>query len=140
MTSTVLDPRRIEADYLIETSIDPRVAAEIIAGEQSSGTFRAVPRETPQLKERAAARIEKIEELETVNAASLLGATRPAKGQSWRRAKVTLTWPLDNIGPSLPNLMSTIAGNLFELQSLSGIRLLDVRLPIEFSQQDRNSV
>ena len=61
MTSTVLDPRRIEADYLIETSIDPRVAAEIIAGEQSSGTFRAVPRETPQLKERAAARIEKIE-------------------------------------------------------------------------------
>ena len=63
MTSTVLDPRRIEADYLIETSIDPRVAAEIIAGEQSSGTFRAVPRETPQLKERAAARIEKIEEL-----------------------------------------------------------------------------
>ncbi|MBT7222947.1 MAG: ribulose 1,5-bisphosphate carboxylase, partial [Marinovum sp.] len=52
MTSTVLDPRRIEADYLIETSIDPRVAAEIIAGEQSSGTFRAVPRETPQLKER----------------------------------------------------------------------------------------
>ena len=135
MTSTVLDPRRIEADYLIETSIDPRVAAEIIAGEQSSGTFRAVPRETPQLKERAAARIEKIEELETVNAASLLGATRPAKGQSWRRAKVTLTWPLDNIGPSLPNLMSTIAGNLFELQSLSGIRLLDVRLPIEFSQQ-----
>ena len=82
MTSTVLDPRRIEADYLIETSIDPRVGAEIIAGEQSSGTFRAVPRETPQLKERAAARIEKIEDTGShVNAASLLGATRPAKGQ-----------------------------------------------------------
>jgi ribulose-bisphosphate carboxylase large chain len=135
MTFALSDPMRIEADYLIETSIDPRVAAETIAGEQSSGTFRAVPRETPQLKERAAARIEKIEILEAISAATLLGATLPAKGQGWKRAKLTLSWPFDNIGPSLPNLVSTIAGNLFELKSLSGIRLLDVRLPKEFSQQ-----
>ena len=135
MTFALSDPMRIEADYLIETSIDPRVAAETIAGEQSSGTFRAVPRETPQLKERAAARIEKIEILEAISAASLLGATLPSKGQGWKRAKLTLSWPFDNIGPSLPNLVSTIAGNLFELKSLSGIRLLDVRLPKEFSQQ-----
>jgi ribulose-bisphosphate carboxylase large chain len=135
MTFALSDPLRIEADYLIETSIDPRVAAETIAGEQSSGTFRAVPRETPQLKERAAARIEKIEILEAISAASLLGATLPAKGQGWKRAKLTLSWPFDNIGPSLPNLVSTIAGNLFELKSLSGIRLSDVRLPKEFSQQ-----
>jgi ribulose-bisphosphate carboxylase large chain len=26
---------RIEADYLLETSYDPRAAAEVIAGEQS---------------------------------------------------------------------------------------------------------
>ena len=135
MTFALSNPMRIEADYLIETSIDPRVAAETIAGEQSSGTFRAVPRETPQLKERAAARIEKIEILEAISAATLLGATLPAKGQGWKRAKLTLSWPFDNIGPSLPNLVSTIAGNLFELKSLSGIRLLDVRLPKEFSQQ-----
>ena len=36
-------PIRIEADYLIETAIDPMQAAEIMAGEQSSGTFRPVP-------------------------------------------------------------------------------------------------
>ena len=49
-------PIRIEADYLIETAIDPMQAAEIMAGEQSSGTFRPVPAETPELKLRAAAR------------------------------------------------------------------------------------
>ena len=49
-------PIRIEADYLIETAIDPMQAAEIMAGEQSSGTFRSVPAETPELKLRAAAR------------------------------------------------------------------------------------
>ena len=41
---------RIEADYLLETAIDPRRAAEIIAGEQSSGTFVAIPGETPKLR------------------------------------------------------------------------------------------
>ena len=50
-------PVRIEADYLIESPIDPRRAAETMAGEQSSGTFVAVPGETPELKQRAAARL-----------------------------------------------------------------------------------
>ncbi|MBV8097293.1 MAG: ribulose 1,5-bisphosphate carboxylase, partial [Acetobacteraceae bacterium] len=49
---------RIEADYLIETAFDPRQAAESMAGEQSSGTFLPVPGETPELKARAAARLE----------------------------------------------------------------------------------
>jgi ribulose-bisphosphate carboxylase large chain len=35
-------------------------------------------------------------------------------------ARATLTWPLGNIGPSLPNLMATVAGNLFELKQFSG--------------------
>ena len=51
---------RIEADYLLETPIAPERAAEIIAGEQSSGTFVAVPGETPELKERSAARVTRL--------------------------------------------------------------------------------
>lgn len=130
------NPQRIEADYLIETSIDPWIAAETMAGEQSSGTFRPVPGETPELKARASARVETLEELETVSAATLSGATPPAEaGHGWRRARLTLSWPLDNVGPSLPNLMSTIAGNLFELKALSGIRLLDLRLPSAFARK-----
>ncbi len=36
-------------------------------------------------------------------------------------------------GPSLPNLLATIAGNLFELRQFSGLRLLDLRLPPAFA-------
>jgi ribulose-bisphosphate carboxylase large chain len=36
------------------------------------------------------------------------------------------------MGPSLPNLLSTVAGNLFELKPFSGLKLLDVTLPAEF--------
>lgn len=122
--------RRIEADYLIETSVDPSVAAEVMAGEQSSGTFVPVPGETPELKARAAARVEALEVIGQVHTPSLPGAVM---GQAICRARVTLSWPMDNIGPSLPNLITTLAGNLFELKQFSGLRILDLRLPDEFA-------
>lgn len=127
---------RIEADYLIETAFDPRVAAEAMAGEQSSGTFVAVPGETPELKARAAARVERIETIGEVADPSLPGAGRPRghDGSVIRRAEVTLSWPVDNLGPSLPNLVATVAGNLFELRQFSGLRLLDLRLPDSFAE------
>ena len=132
------DPVRIEADYLIETAFDPREAAEAMAGEQSSGTFVPVPGETPELKERAAARIEALEVIDEVVAQpSLPGSASPKNmtEPTRRRAFVTLSWPLDNIGPSLPNLMATVAGNLFELRQFSGLRLLDLRLPSAFAER-----
>jgi len=123
---------RIEADYLVETACDPQAAIETMAGEQSSGTFVAVPGESPELKARAAARIERLEIIGEASAPSLPGATRP-KNSTIVRAQTTLSWPLANIGPSLPNLVATVAGNLFELKQLSGLRILDVRLPETFA-------
>lgn len=124
---------RIEADYLLETAFDLAQAADAIAGEQSSGTFVPIPGETPELKERAAARVKRLEEVETVETPSLPGARRPP-GSTIRRALITLSWPLDNLGASLPNLMATIAGNLFELGHVCGLRILDLRLPDAFAQ------
>jgi ribulose-bisphosphate carboxylase large chain len=121
---------RIEADYLLETAFPLDQAAEVIAGEQSSGTFVPVPGETPELKARAAARVEAIAEAEDVGGPSLPGAGRP--DQPHRRARITLSWPMENLGPSLPNLMATVAGNLFELNQVAGLRILDVRLPEAF--------
>lgn len=135
METHMASPSRIEADYLIETAFDPRAAAEAMAGEQSSGTFVPVPGETPELKERSAARIEALELIEEVSEPSLPGAGRPKSGDApIRRARVTLSWPIDNVGPSLPNLLATVAGNLFELRQFSGLRLLDIRLPDVFAQ------
>ena len=57
---------RIHARYWLETGDDPRRAAEVIAGEQSSGTFTAVPGETPALKARSGARVERLDLLDTV--------------------------------------------------------------------------
>lgn len=37
---------RIQATYLIETPLEPTQVAEVLAGEQSCGTFARVHRET----------------------------------------------------------------------------------------------
>ena len=125
---------RIEADYLLETPSDPRRVAEFMAGEQSSGTFVAIPGETAELKERVAAQVTQLDVLdETTTSPSLPSAgTHLEPGTRMRRAHVTLSWPLDTLGPSLPNLLATVAGNLFELKPVTGLRLLDIRLPSEF--------
>jgi 3-oxoisoapionate-4-phosphate transcarboxylase/hydrolase len=125
---------RIEADYLIETAFPPEAAAEAMAGEQSTGTFVAVPGETPELKARSAARVEKLEVVGEAEAPSLPGSGTPKGGGRRVLARVTVSWPFDNLGPSLPNLMATVAGNLFELKQFSGLRLLDLRFPAAFAE------
>ena len=122
---------RIHATYWLETGDDPRRAAEVIAGEQSSGTFVALTTETPELKARSGARVERLEVLGESNAPSLGGGMASPR---YKRCTLELSWPIENMGPSLPNLMSTIAGNLFELRQVSGLRLTGLQLPPSFAR------
>jgi ribulose-bisphosphate carboxylase large chain len=128
-----LNQERVTAVYLVETPYSLERAAATIAGEQSTGTFTSVPGETDELKELYGARVERIEPLEEVDTPSLPGAKTPAQHDGlYRRGKVTVSFPLHNFGPSIPNLLSAVAGNLYELQELSGLRLLDLELPEAF--------
>ena len=120
---------RIHARYWLETGDDPQRAAEVIAGEQSSGTFTTVPGETPELKARSGARVERVEVLDHVDRPSLPGKMSASR---YARCLLDLSWPVENMGTSLPNLLATIAGNLFELRQVSGLRLLDLKLPAAF--------
>jgi ribulose-bisphosphate carboxylase large chain len=129
---------RVVATYLIETPHKLEDAAAVIAGEQSSGTFVSVPGETNELKERFGARVVEIEPLETVATPGLPGSKAPnsqSEPVKYRRGRVRVSFPLHNFGPSLTSLLSTVAGNLYELQELSGIRLEDLELPPAFADR-----
>src|SRR6185369_9461301 len=126
---------RVVATYWIETPWPVQKAVETMAGEQSCGTFIRVPGETEELRARFGARIERITEKETVDEPSLPGCRTP-RGEGrprYRRAEVVLSFPLENMGLSLPNVQATVAGNLFELSQFSGLRLLDLELPRPFA-------
>lgn len=129
---------KVQATYLIETPHSLEHAAMVIAGEQSSGTFVSVPGETDELKERFGAQVLQIKPLGSVRAPSLPGwkPPRPAGAEfEFRRGEIVVSFPLHNFGTSLPNLLATVAGNLYELQELSGIRLIDLELPPAFAER-----
>jgi ribulose-bisphosphate carboxylase large chain len=124
---------RIVARYLVETAYPIEVAVAALAGEQSSGTFRATPGETPELLRKYGARIDALRETNEVATPSLPGARMP-KGRPIRQAEVDISWSVDNTGLSLPTVWSTVLGNLFELHHFSGLKLLDVAFPEVFKQ------
>ncbi|MFT3956544.1 MAG: ribulose-bisphosphate carboxylase large subunit family protein [Piscinibacter sp.] len=121
----------LQARYLIETPLDPAQVAEVLAGEQSSGTFVRVAGESDELRARSRARVERIDELEPAAAPSLSSAwlARQGRGGPWRRARVTVAFPLANLGANLPTLAATVAGNLYDLGETTGVRLERLMLP-----------
>jgi ribulose-bisphosphate carboxylase large chain len=122
------DHRTIRATYYLESEIEPERAAAAMAGEQSSGTFVAVPGESPELHERHGAQVVGIEPLGDCQP-SLPSRTIPEKVQA---ALVTVDFPMENVGTDLATLQTAVAGNLFELGQLYACRLQDIRLPDEF--------
>lgn len=126
---------RVTATYLIETPHAVEQAAATLAGEQSSGTFVAVPGETAELKARYAARVESIDLLETVDRPSVPTGRAPAA--LYQRARVRVSWSVENFGNNLPTLVSTVQGNLYEIAQFSGLKLLDLDLPPSFTRAFR---
>lgn len=119
------------ASYLVESWQPIEKTAEAIAGEQSSGTFMALPGETDELKQRARARVTRVEPLPYVPGPSLHSASvaRRAPPGPFHRGRVEIAFPVDNVGANLPALLATVAGNLFELGEVTALRLLDIDLP-----------
>jgi ribulose-bisphosphate carboxylase large chain len=122
------------ARYFVESSEPIQKAAEVIAGEQSSGTFLELPGETADLKQRARARVTDIVPLAPSLEASLASSYVERRGQRgmFHRGEVEIAFPVDNIGANLPTLLATVAGNLFELGEVTGLRLLDLHFPDDY--------
>lgn len=129
--------KEFTARYLVESSIPSEKVAEIIAGEQSSGTFLALKDETAELKQRSRARVKNINRLESVSAATLPSA-QPSHGlpsSVFYRAEIEIAFPVTNVGSNLSTLLATVAGNLFELGEVTGLRLLDIDLETEYARE-----
>ncbi|MEO6018117.1 MAG: ribulose-bisphosphate carboxylase large subunit family protein [Polaromonas sp.] len=125
---------RFEATYLIETPMEPAKVAEVMAGEQSCGTFTRVEGETDELRLRARATVEQIDELESVGSPSLPNALLERRNTQgpWRRARIRISFPVANVGANLPTLAATVSGNLYDLGETSGMRLESMKLPAAY--------
>ncbi|PDT51449.1 MULTISPECIES: 3-oxo-isoapionate-4-phosphate decarboxylase OiaX [Sinorhizobium] len=121
----------IRITYRIETPGDVEAMAAKIASDQSTGTFVPVPGETEELKARVAARVVAIRHLEP--------ADRPAwpeeggGAQRFNRAEAEIAFPLDAIGTDLAALMTIAIGGVYSIKGMTGIRVVDLKLPPEFA-------
>lgn len=118
------------ARYFVESTVPSDKVAEIIAGEQSSGTFVTLPGETAQLKERSRARVTRVLPMTASAQPTLHSAVLQRQGLDgpFERAEIEIAFPVDNVGANLPSLLATVAGNLFELGEVTALRLLDLDL------------
>jgi ribulose-bisphosphate carboxylase large chain len=124
----------LRATYLLETPLDPARVAEVLAGEQSSGTFVRVAGETEDLRARSRATVEHVAELEPSSVPSLPNALLTRRGTTgpFRRARVTISFPPANIGNNLTTVAATVAGNLYDLGETTGVRLEHIGIGTEF--------
>lgn len=128
-----MSERFFTATYRIETPLPLAQVAEIMAGEQSCGTFTRVEGETDELRERARAVVIEIRDLGEAEP-SLPSAWLQRKGRSGQICvgEITIAFPIANVGANLPTLASIVAGNLFDLGEVTGLRLETITLPPEY--------
>lgn len=121
----------IRLTYRIETPGSVEAMANKIASDQSTGTFVAVPGETEELKARVAARVVAIRPLPDTDKPSF--PDEGAAAQRFNRADADVDFPMDAIGTDLSALMTIAIGGVFSIKGLTGIRIVDMKLPQEFA-------
>ncbi|MFK8076797.1 MAG: 3-oxo-isoapionate-4-phosphate decarboxylase OiaX [Granulosicoccus sp.] len=119
----------IKVTYRLETSGSIEALAAKIASDQSTGTFTELPGETAEVLARCAARVEHIKPLPNTTEPTL---SEPAKSSVYHRADVVIAYPLEAIGTDIAALMTITVGGVFAVRGLSGVRVLDIELPIEW--------
>jgi len=134
-----MNAQQIRATYLIETPLDPARVAEVMAGEQSCGTFTRVAGETDELRARARATVEAVELLDVAEAPALPNAWLERQSghaqRRYQRARIRIAFPTANIGANLPTLAATVSGNLYDLGEVTGLRLERLSLPSNYRAQ-----
>ena len=118
----------IRLTYRIETPGSPEQLAAKIASDQSTGTFVAVPGETPELRARAAARVVAIRPLPDAPHPSF-PTDHPGP---FHRAEADVDFPLDAVGTDLSALMTIAIGGVYAIKGYSGIRVTGLQLPDAF--------
>jgi ribulose-bisphosphate carboxylase large chain len=121
---------RFYGTYRVETPFDIDDVVAEMAGEQSTSTSARIPGETAVLIRDFGARVESIEIIGRVDTPSLpLAAGMSVSLAPIFTARVVLSWPVHNIGLSLPMLWTTLLGNQTGMRRLTAIRLEHLFLP-----------
>jgi len=126
-----LDPEAyVEVEYTCECVGEPETAAAHLASEQSTAQWQR-PGKHEDLRPEFAARVVSLTVSET--RASLSIPVPEAPEGPVHACRIRIAHPHANFGPSLPNLLSAVAGEgVFFVPGIPLIRLESIRFPAEY--------
>lgn len=112
------------ATYFLEVgaSVDPVELGVEIAVDQTTGTWTAVPAETPEVRRHHMAKLIALHEVPNYE-------FEVPQDTKTRRYLIQIAFPTINFGPQIPMLLSSVFGNL---SSRGWIKLLDLQFPRTF--------
>lgn len=104
--------------------LDGYTLGQMAALEQSTGTWTPVPKETPEVRKKHAARV-----IAALEIPPYQWQTPKTEERSWI---IQVAFPIRNLGePNLPLLLSTVVGNI---SAAGKIKLLDLKFPKKWVQ------
>jgi ribulose-bisphosphate carboxylase large chain len=130
----------IVATYYIETPMEPYKAANIIAAEQSTGTWARAVLETDEVRERHGVKVIGIFPLPYNPSSPSLPTSEMMAEYGDGSGKINafvlrLAFPHINFGPKVPNLLTAVAGELTEIGALTAVKLMDLEFPEGFLKE-----
>jgi ribulose-bisphosphate carboxylase large chain len=130
----IKDEDYVIATYYLETPMDIYQAANAFAAEQSTGTWQRVGYESDEMREVHGIKVVGVYQLpyEPTGPNLPTGTKMTEFGAGSGRihaAVLRLAFPHINFGPKIPNLLTAVAGNLYEMGAFTAIKLMDLEFP-----------
>jgi len=120
----------ITATYYIETTEDLRKIAETMAKMQSTGTWKELSAETRQIIKKYGAVVKSVKKTGEKSKYEL--PTKQAKGKKVNCGTVKIDYPCDNFGSRISMILTTTAGEIFDMQELTAVKLTDIDFREDF--------
>lgn len=124
--------RYVIVTYRVETPLDLHKAAQVIAAVQSIGIGNFSEPDFERIAEAHGAKVIGLKPLPGRYSQKL--PTRTPSRKKIRAATVTIAYPHINFGPKIPNLLTAIAGEFFEMNTVTAAKVLDIEFPDSFQK------
>jgi ribulose-bisphosphate carboxylase large chain len=121
---------RINASYYIETPDPVEKVAGLMAKMQSTGTWKEVAGETDAIIKKHGAEVVSVRQTGTKDRYEL--PTRYPEGKRVNCAEIVISYPVVNFGPKISMLLTTVAGEIFDMAELTAIKVIDLEMPQEY--------
>jgi ribulose-bisphosphate carboxylase large chain len=120
----------VRARYYIETPDDFEKTADLMARMQSTGTWKELTDETKQITDRFGARVVKAEITGEKSVYEL--PTRYEPGKKVKCGYVDIDYPFENFGYKVSMLMTTVAGEIYDMAELTAVKVVDIMMDDEY--------